>query len=119
VPELEMGEYQLTVLLCGVCSGQTSKIIHKYSVIQQAALKLGLDRVWDMKPLVDVSCTEVLFGRCFIRSLFVQGNDLRKRFGYEGKLIGAATDTMIRWQLRHPHGSIEECVGYLADFKPV
>ena len=80
--------------------------IHRYSQLEQRLLALGLDRVWELRPLLD--------GHQLMQVL---GPALKK-----GPMIGKVMDAQIRWQLsqddagRQGDAAIEALASYLREF---
>jgi len=72
--------------------------ISRYRRLKQQILEWRLDEVWLLKPLLN-------------------GNALAESVGLKkGPLIGVVCEEQIRWQLRNPHGTLEECIDHLKEF---
>ncbi|XP_076923434.1 tRNA nucleotidyltransferase cca2-like [Bidens hawaiensis] len=69
-------------------------------VVEEEILKLGLDKVWEMKPLIN--------GKEIMRVL-----ELEKG----GPVVSEWQRKLIQWQLAYPSGSVEECVDWMTQLK--
>ncbi|XP_017984363.1 PREDICTED: putative CCA tRNA nucleotidyltransferase 2 [Theobroma cacao] len=66
--------------------------------VENAVVKLGLEKVWDIKPLVN--------GKDIM-------NVLQLRVG--GPLVSEWHQKVLAWQLAHPCGTAEECLDWMRD----
>ncbi|KAK4440743.1 CCA tRNA nucleotidyltransferase, mitochondrial [Sesamum alatum] len=64
--------------------------------VENAILEKGLDKVWEMKPVVD--------GRGIMRVLQLDSG---------GPVVGEWQKKVVEWQLAHPSGSTEECTEWM------
>ncbi|KAG6388840.1 hypothetical protein SASPL_150276 [Salvia splendens] len=69
-----------------------------YSRVENAILDMGLDKVWELKPLVD--------GKRIMDILQIKSG---------GPIIKEWQQKLLQWQLAHPSGSTEECVDWMKD----
>ncbi|KAL3643204.1 hypothetical protein CASFOL_014019 [Castilleja foliolosa] len=67
-----------------------------YHRIETAILEIGLDKVWDLKPLVNGK--EIM-------------NILQLKTG--GPIVREWQQKLLEWQLAHPSGSAEDCVDWM------
>ncbi|GFP81377.1 cca tRNA nucleotidyltransferase mitochondrial [Phtheirospermum japonicum] len=67
-----------------------------YHRIETAVLEMGLEKVWDLKPLVNGK--EIM-------------NILQLKTG--GPIVREWQQKLLEWQLAHPSGSAEECVDWM------
>jgi hypothetical protein len=94
-------------------SPEIKEIIELYTLFQQAIETLGLNDLWDLKPLLDVSRNSLTY----FRNSFVQGNEMCTQLGIsKGPLLGLLKEEQFRWQLQNPCGSAVECCNFLRDF---
>ncbi|XP_057490644.1 tRNA nucleotidyltransferase cca2 isoform X2 [Actinidia eriantha] len=72
------------------------KRAESFKVIENAIIKLGLEKVWEMKPLVNgkeiMSVLQLITG---------------------GPLVREWQQKLLEWQLAHPSGTSEECLDWL------
>ncbi|XP_076887453.1 tRNA nucleotidyltransferase cca2-like [Bidens hawaiensis] len=71
-----------------------------FRVVEEEILKLGLDKVWEMKPLTN--------GKEIMRVL-----ELEKG----GPVVSEWQRKLIQWQLAYPSGSVEECIDWMTQLK--
>uniref|UniRef100_A0ACD5YJF2 Uncharacterized protein n=1 Tax=Avena sativa TaxID=4498 RepID=A0ACD5YJF2_AVESA len=64
----------------------------KYLSVERSITDLDLDGVWKMKPLLD--------GKAIMGVMEVKSG---------GPLIGKWQQRLVKWQLAHPEGTVEEC----------
>ncbi|CAA2942564.1 CCA tRNA nucleotidyltransferase 2 [Olea europaea subsp. europaea] len=64
--------------------------------IEKAILELGLEKVWEMKPLVN--------GKDIMNVLEIKSG---------GPVVKEWQQKLLEWQLAHPSGSTDECVDWL------
>eukprot|EP00752_Nemacystus_decipiens_P004071 g3726.t1 len=70
-------------------------VIEKYSRLRKAVARMGLERAWDITPLL-------------------RGNELMVELQLpKGPEIGKQMSRQISWQLEHPTGTRKECVDFL------
>ncbi|XP_042032912.1 tRNA nucleotidyltransferase cca2-like [Salvia splendens] len=69
-----------------------------YSRVENAILDMGLDKVWELKPLVD--------GKRIMDILQIKSG---------GPIIKEWQQKLLQWQLAHPSGSTEECVDWMKE----
>ncbi|XP_057793576.1 tRNA nucleotidyltransferase cca2 [Salvia miltiorrhiza] len=67
-----------------------------YSRVENAILDMGLDKVWELKPLVD--------GKRIMDVLQIKSG---------GPIVREWQQKLLQWQLAHPCGSTEECVEWM------
>ncbi|KAL5712262.1 CCA tRNA nucleotidyltransferase [Ranunculus cassubicifolius] len=67
-----------------------------YQSVEKAVMELGLDKVWEQKPLVN--------GKEII-------NILQLKTG--GPQVKKWQDRLLEWQLGHPYGTAEECLDWM------
>lgn len=60
--------------------------------VERSIVELGLDKVWEVKPLLD--------GKAIMGILQLKTG---------GPLVREWQERLLRWQLAHPHGTAEEC----------
>ncbi|KQJ92058.1 hypothetical protein BRADI_4g41470v3 [Brachypodium distachyon] len=68
----------------------------KYISVERSITELGLDSVWKMKPLLD--------GKAIMGTMQVKSG---------GPLIGKWQQRLVKWQLAHPEGTVEECMEWM------
>ncbi|KAL8234125.1 hypothetical protein R6Q59_020225 [Mikania micrantha] len=64
--------------------------------VEQEILKLGLDKVWEIKPLIN--------GKDIIRLL-----ELEKG----GPVVSEWQRKLVQWQLAYPSGTVDECIDWM------
>eukprot|EP00903_Cladosiphon_okamuranus_P016856 g15544.t1 len=70
-------------------------VIDKYARLREAVARMGLERAWEMAPLL-------------------RGNELMAELHLgKGPEIGKQMSKQISWQLKHPEGTREQCVAFL------
>ncbi|KAL1533805.1 CCA tRNA nucleotidyltransferase [Salvia divinorum] len=69
-----------------------------YSRVENAILDMGLDKVWELKPLVD--------GKRIMDILQIKSG---------GPIVKEWQQKLLQWQLAHPSGSTEECVDWMRE----
>uniref|UniRef100_A0A804JHX9 Poly A polymerase head domain-containing protein n=1 Tax=Musa acuminata subsp. malaccensis TaxID=214687 RepID=A0A804JHX9_MUSAM len=96
-----------TLLYCRVdhnddpSSGQSESERRKmFSKVQRIVTELGLDQVWEVKPLLD--------GKAIM-------NFLQLKTG--GPLVREWQQKLLKWQLAHPEGTSEECQDWMKQFQ--
>ncbi|KAL6655498.1 hypothetical protein ACP70R_006324 [Stipagrostis hirtigluma subsp. patula] len=67
----------------------------KYIKVERAIIDLDLDGVWKLKPLLD--------GKTIMGVLQVKG----------GPVIGKWQQRLLKWQLAHPKGTMDECIEWM------
>ncbi|CAN0070926.1 unnamed protein product, partial [Phaeothamnion confervicola] len=76
-------------------AGSENSAKARYDALVDAVLRLGLDGVWTMKPLLD-------------------GKVLATRLGVpKGPATGKVLEEQVRWQLGHPEGDADACAAHL------
>ncbi|XP_022858167.1 putative CCA tRNA nucleotidyltransferase 2 isoform X2 [Olea europaea var. sylvestris] len=85
-----------------VCSTNSSnneyeldKKVELFNRIEKAILELGLERVWEMKPLVN--------GKDIMNVLQIKS----------GGPVVKEWQKLLEWQLAHPSGSADECIDWM------
>ncbi|KAF7064426.1 hypothetical protein CFC21_070739 [Triticum aestivum] len=68
----------------------------RYISVERSITNLDLDGVWKMKPLLD--------GKAIMGVMQVKSG---------GPLIGKWQQRLVKWQLAHPQGSMEECMEWM------
>ncbi|KAL3641415.1 hypothetical protein CASFOL_016383 [Castilleja foliolosa] len=86
----------LSLLLYPIEDTELNEIIELYHRIETAILEMGLDKVWDLKPLVNGK--EIM-------------NILQLKTG--GPIVREWQQKLLEWQLAHPSGSAEDCVDWM------
>lgn len=95
----------LSMLLRGAIIGCTTNSSNKYELdkkrelfnrIEKAILELGLEKVWEMKPLVN--------GRDIMSVLQIKSG---------GPVVKEWQQKLLEWQLAHPSVSAEECIDWM------
>ncbi|CAL9185315.1 unnamed protein product [Musa hybrid cultivar] len=71
-----------------------------FSKVQSIVTELGLDQVWEVKPLLD--------GKAIM-------NFLQLKTG--GPLVREWQQKLLKWQLAHPEGTAEECQDWMKQFQ--
>ncbi|KAL0436437.1 UNVERIFIED_CONTAM: CCA tRNA nucleotidyltransferase, mitochondrial [Sesamum radiatum] len=80
-------------------SNEETELIERgelFKRVENAILEKGLDKVWELKPLVD--------GRGIMHVLQLDSG---------GPLVGEWQNKVVEWQLAHPSGSTEECTEWM------
>ncbi|KAL0460203.1 UNVERIFIED_CONTAM: CCA tRNA nucleotidyltransferase, mitochondrial [Sesamum latifolium] len=80
-------------------SNEETELIEReelFKRVENAILEKGLDKVWELKPLVD--------GRGIMHVLQLDSG---------GPLVGEWQNQVVEWQLAHPSGSTEECTEWM------
>ncbi|XP_051185657.1 tRNA nucleotidyltransferase cca2 [Lolium perenne] len=72
--------------------GELNQRKEKYLSVERSITDLDLDGVWNLKPLLD--------GKAIMGVLEVKSG---------GPLIGKWQQRLVKWQLAHPKGTMEEC----------
>ncbi|KAK6116644.1 hypothetical protein DH2020_049607 [Rehmannia glutinosa] len=67
-----------------------------YNRIENAILEMGLEKVWDLKPLVN--------GKEIMSILQINSG---------GPIVREWQQKLLEWQLAHPSGSAEECIDWM------
>ncbi|POO03021.1 hypothetical protein TorRG33x02_010820 [Trema orientale] len=76
-------------------SFQLDKLKDIFKAAESTVIELGLDKVWDVKALVD-------------------GNEIMNVLELKpGPLVGEWKQKLLAWQLAHPSGSAEECLEWM------
>ncbi|CAI9754313.1 unnamed protein product [Fraxinus pennsylvanica] len=96
----------LSMLLHGANSGCTTNSSNKeyeldkkrelFNRIEKAILELGLEKVWEMKPLVN--------GKDIMNVLQIKSG---------GPVVKEWQQKLLEWQLAHPSVSAEECIDWM------
>ncbi|KAL3641416.1 hypothetical protein CASFOL_016384 [Castilleja foliolosa] len=86
----------LSLLLYPIEDTELNERIKLYHRIESTILEMGLDKVWDLKPLVN--------GKEII-------NMLQLKTG--GPIVREWQQKLLEWQLAHPSGSAEDCVDWM------
>lgn len=68
----------------------------RYNSVERSITDLDLDGVWKMKPLLD--------GKAIMGIMQVKSG---------GPLIGKWQQRLVKWQLAHPEGTMEECMEWM------
>nr|XP_043609598.1 tRNA nucleotidyltransferase cca2-like isoform X2 [Erigeron canadensis]XP_043609599.1 tRNA nucleotidyltransferase cca2-like isoform X2 [Erigeron canadensis]XP_043609600.1 tRNA nucleotidyltransferase cca2-like isoform X2 [Erigeron canadensis] len=79
-----------------VIVGELEKRREVFKEVEQEILKLGLDKVWEVKPLIN--------GKDIIRLLELQKG---------GPVVSEWQRKLLQWQLAYPSGSVDECVDWM------
>ncbi|XP_061366581.1 tRNA nucleotidyltransferase cca2-like isoform X1 [Gastrolobium bilobum] len=66
-----------------------------FNTVENSIIKLGLEKVWDLKQLIN--------GKDVMNALQLKG----------GPLVKEWLDKAMAWQLAHPSGTTEECIEWL------
>ncbi|KAJ4837336.1 hypothetical protein Tsubulata_037776 [Turnera subulata] len=69
-----------------------------FKAVEDAIIKLGLEKIWDVKPLVN-------------------GKDIMSILQLSGRDIGKWQRNVLAWQLAHPAGTTEECLDWMRHSK--
>ncbi|CAA7027228.1 unnamed protein product [Microthlaspi erraticum] len=77
---------------------QLDKLRESYLTIEETIRELGLDNIWDVKPLVN--------GKEIMQIAEVSGSRIRE---WQQKII--------TWQLAYPNGSADECKDWMKEIK--
>ncbi|KAG0520248.1 hypothetical protein BDA96_08G057600 [Sorghum bicolor] len=67
----------------------------KYIIVEHFITDLDLDGVWKLKPVLD--------GKSIMGVMQVKG----------GPLIGKWQQRVLKWQLAHPNGTVDECIEWM------
>ncbi|XP_076893926.1 tRNA nucleotidyltransferase cca2-like [Bidens hawaiensis] len=67
-----------------------------FKVVEEEILKLGLEKVWEVKPLIN--------GKEIIKIL---------ELGKGGPVVSKWQRKLLQWQLAYPSGNVEECVDWM------
>ncbi|CAH2033639.1 unnamed protein product [Thlaspi arvense] len=78
---------------------QLDKLRESYLTIEETIRELGLENIWDVKPLVN--------GREIMQIAELKG----------GSLIREWQQKLLTWQLAYPNGSSEECKDWMRETK--
>ncbi|KAJ0457702.1 putative CCA tRNA nucleotidyltransferase [Helianthus annuus] len=76
--------------------GDLEKRRQVFTEVEREILKLGLDKVWEIKPLIN--------GKDIIRLL---------ELGKGGPVVSEWQRKLLQWQLAYPSGSVEECIDWM------
>ncbi|XP_028782087.1 putative CCA tRNA nucleotidyltransferase 2 isoform X2 [Neltuma alba] len=68
-----------------------------FKTLENSIIKLGLENIWDVKPLIN--------GKEVMSALQLKG----------GPLVKEWLDKAMAWQLAHPSGTAEECIDWLKE----
>ncbi|KAI3777117.1 hypothetical protein L1987_46911 [Smallanthus sonchifolius] len=79
-----------------VIEGDLEKRKQVFRDVEQEILKLGLDKVWEIKPLIN--------GNDIIRLLELQKG---------GPVVSEWQRKLVQWQLAYPSGTVEECIDWM------
>nr|XP_043617412.1 tRNA nucleotidyltransferase cca2 isoform X2 [Erigeron canadensis]XP_043617413.1 tRNA nucleotidyltransferase cca2 isoform X2 [Erigeron canadensis] len=79
-----------------VIVGELEKRREVFKEVEHEILKLGLDNVWEVKPLIN--------GKDIIRLLELQKG---------GPVVSEWQRKLLQWQLAYPSGSVDECVDWM------
>ena len=89
------------ILVTTTVSEQCLAIIRSYAALERRLLALGLDGVWELRPLLD-------------------GNQLMTSIGLQrGPMVGKIMEAQLRWQLHNPQtdaATVEKCAAYLQEY---
>ncbi|VVA92210.1 unnamed protein product [Arabis nemorensis] len=77
---------------------QLDKMREIYLKIEDTICELGLDNIWDVKPLVN-------------------GREIMQIADISGSLIREWQQKILTWQLAYPNGSAEECKDWMREIK--
>ncbi|KAI3785084.1 hypothetical protein L1987_44196 [Smallanthus sonchifolius] len=79
-----------------VIEGELDKRTQVFGKVEQEILKLGLEKVWEIKPLIN-------------------GKDIMKilELGKGGPVVSEWQRKLLQWQLAYPSGTVEECVEWM------
>ncbi|KAK1428524.1 hypothetical protein QVD17_17359 [Tagetes erecta] len=79
-----------------VIEGDLEKRRQVFREFEQEILRLGLDKVWEIKPLIN-------------------GKDIMKllELGKGGPVVSEWQRKLLQWQLAYPSGTVEECVDWM------
>ncbi|KFK44358.1 hypothetical protein AALP_AA1G247100 [Arabis alpina] len=77
---------------------QLDKMREIYLKIEDTIRELGLDNIWDVKPLVN-------------------GREIMQIADISGSLIREWQQKILTWQLAYPNGSAEECKDWMREIK--
>ncbi|GLU16385.1 hypothetical protein SLE2022_328220 [Rubroshorea leprosula] len=69
-----------------------------FATVENAIVKLGLEKVWDLKPLVN--------GKAIMDILQLKAG---------GPLVRDWQQKLLAWQLAHPSGTKEECLNWMRE----
>ncbi|XP_048529086.1 tRNA nucleotidyltransferase cca2-like [Triticum urartu] len=75
---------------------ELDKMKERYISVERSITELDLDGVWKMKPLLD--------GKAIMGVMQVKSG---------GPLIGKWQQRLVKWQLAHPQGTMEECMEWM------
>ncbi|KAF1880495.1 hypothetical protein Lal_00011553 [Lupinus albus] len=78
-------------------SSQLSKRRDLFNTVENSVIKLGLEKVWDVKQLIN--------GKDVMSVLQLKG----------GPMVKEWLDKAMAWQLAHPSGTAEECLDWLRE----
>lgn len=76
--------------------GELEKRRQVFMDVEQEILKLGLEKVWEIKPLIN--------GKDIIRIL---------ELGKGGPVVSEWQRKLLQWQLAYPSGTVEECIDWM------
>ncbi|GJT36877.1 putative CCA tRNA nucleotidyltransferase 2 isoform X1 [Tanacetum coccineum] len=77
-------------------AGELEERREVFKKVEQEIMKLGLDKVWEVKPLIN--------GKDIIRLL---------ELGKGGPVVSEWQRKLLQWQLAYPSGSVEECIDWM------
>lgn len=93
----EMKElWRVSLMLSSILYEEAEKRSEVFVKVENEILKLGLERVWEVKPLVN--------GKDIMRHLELQKG---------GPVVSEWQRKLLQWQLAYPSGSVEECVDWM------
>ncbi|KAL6962004.1 CCA tRNA nucleotidyltransferase [Sarracenia purpurea var. burkii] len=75
---------------------ELEKRAESFKMVENAIIELGLDQVWEMKPLIN--------GRDIMSVLQLKTG---------GPLVREWQQKLLEWQLVHPSGTSEECLDWM------
>ncbi|KAK7270384.1 hypothetical protein RIF29_23478 [Crotalaria pallida] len=79
-------------------SSQLSKRRDLFTTVESSVIKLGLEKVWEVKQLIN--------GKDVMSALQLKGG---------GPLVREWLEKAMAWQLAHPSGTAEECLDWLRE----
>ncbi|KAL7607334.1 hypothetical protein Lser_V15G20117 [Lactuca serriola] len=88
--------WRVALMLSSIVGGEVEKRKEVFMEVEREILKLGLEKVWEVKPLVN-------------------GKDIMKHLELEkgGPVVSEWQRKLLQWQLAYPSGSLEECVDWM------
>ena len=90
--------------------------VKQYEGFSTAVFDHGLEGVWNLKPLLNVSARLQLELTCTheIHFNLMQGTDVGNELKIKpGPSIKEMLDQVLRWQLKYPKGTREECLVHI------